>query len=84
MSNFFLMKQSAKATKQSHAYKAYTTTYNAAVLNSFDPEVQPKNADFAIRNKLNYSFFLVKKIKRNINFICLYPLHSKNIMICYC
>ena len=42
----------AKATKQPHAFKNYTQTYNVEILNSFYPELQLKNTESAIKNKL--------------------------------
>ena len=38
--------------KQTHAYKGYASTYNVDILHN--PELQLKNADAAINNKLNY------------------------------
>ena len=47
-----LTKKNAKITKQSHAYKDYGSSYIADILNSFNPELQLKNSESAIRNKL--------------------------------
>ena len=47
-----LMKKNTKITKRSHAYKGYASTYNVELLNSFNPNLQFKNTEFAIRNKL--------------------------------
>ena len=44
--------KNAKITKRSHAYKGYTSTYNVENLNSFNPELQRKSTEFAIKNKL--------------------------------
>ena len=38
--------------KWSHAYGGYASTYNAKILNSFNPELQLKDIESAIRNKL--------------------------------
>ena len=48
----FLNQKNAKITKQSHAYKGYASTYSVKVLNSFNPELQLKDAEYIIRNKL--------------------------------
>ena len=47
-----LTKKNAKITKRSHAYKDYGSSYIADILNSFNPELQLKNSESAIRNKL--------------------------------
>ena len=44
--------KNTKITKRSHAYKGYASTYNVELLNSFNPNLQFKNPEFAIRNKL--------------------------------
>ena len=47
-----LNKRNVKATKQSHAYRGYASTYNTEILNSFNPGLQPKDAESEIENKL--------------------------------
>ena len=47
-----LTKKKAKITKRSHAYNGYGSSYIADILNSFNPELQLKNSESAIRNKL--------------------------------
>ena len=46
--------KNGKMTKRSHAYKGYVITHIAEILNSFNPGVQLKGTEFAIRNKLKY------------------------------
>ena len=41
-----------KITKQSHACKGYASTYSVRILNSFNPELQLKDTESAIKNKL--------------------------------
>ena len=41
----------AKMTKRSHAYKGYASIYNIEILNSFNPELQLKDAESTIRDK---------------------------------
>ena len=41
-----------KNSKQSHAFKGYVYTYNVEILNSFNPELQLKNTESGIENKL--------------------------------
>lgn len=41
----------SKRAKSAHAFKNYAHTYNVEVLNSFNPEVQVQNTEFAIKNK---------------------------------
>ena len=38
--------------KQSDAYKRYGSTYSVKILNSFNPELQLKDTQSAIKNKL--------------------------------
>ena len=35
-----------------HAFKIYLQFCNVKILNSFNPELQPKNTEFFIKNKL--------------------------------
>ena len=51
-----LNKRNVKTTKQSHAYRSYASTYNAEILNSFNPGLQPKDAESEIENKLTNLF----------------------------
>ena len=39
-------------TKICHAYKGYASSYNVEILYSLDPELQFKNTEYAIENKL--------------------------------
>ena len=41
-----------KITKRTHAFKGYASTYNVEILKSFDPELQLKNTESGIKNKL--------------------------------
>ena len=47
----FLMKKCIHS-KTVSAYKGYASTYNVGILNSFNPEVQLKITEFAIKIKL--------------------------------
>ena len=48
----FLNKNNVKITKRSHAFKGYASSYNVKILNSFNPELQLKDTESAIENKL--------------------------------
>ena len=48
----FLTKKYAKITKRCHAYKDYASCYNVNILNSVNPELQLKESESAVRNKL--------------------------------
>ena len=50
-----------KNSKQSHAFKGYVYTYNVEILNSFSPELQLKNTESGIENKLKIVYYLVLK-----------------------
>ena len=41
-----------KITKRVHAFKGYTSFYHVEILNSFGPELQLKDTESAIKNKL--------------------------------
>ena len=44
-------KKNAKITNQSHS-TGHASTYSIKILNSFNPEIQLKDPEYAIRNKL--------------------------------
>ena len=49
----FSMKQGLKKKqKWQNKHKNYARTYNAEILNSFNPELYSKNIEFTIKNKL--------------------------------
>ena len=39
-------------TKRTHAFKSSASTYNVEILNSFNPELQIKDTESAIKSKL--------------------------------
>ena len=41
-----------KITKQVHSLKGFASSYNVKVLNSFDPELQLKDTESAVKNKV--------------------------------
>ena len=41
-----------KITKREHAFKGYASTYNIEIVNYFNPELQLKDTETAIKNKL--------------------------------
>ena len=51
-SDHFLNEKSIKIKKGEHAFKEYASTYNVEILNSFNPELQLKDTESAIKNKL--------------------------------
>ena len=55
--------KSAKITKLSHVYKHYASTYNVEILNSFNPELQFKDIESAIKNKLTFLFSELRDFK---------------------
>ena len=44
--------KNAKIKKRPHAYKGFASTYGVENLNSFNPELQLKDTESAIKNKL--------------------------------
>ena len=48
----FLNETNVKITKRVHAFKGYASTYNIEILHSFNPELQLKDTEFAIKSKV--------------------------------
>ena len=48
----FLTKKNVKATKQVHTFKGYATFYNVEIVTSFNPKLQLKDTESAIKNQL--------------------------------
>ena len=48
----FLDQKNIKITKREHAFKGSASTYNVEILNYFNPELQLKDTESAIKNKL--------------------------------
>ena len=53
----------AQITKWSHAYKGYASYYNVEILNSYNPEIQLKDTEYAIENKIIDLFTELKDLK---------------------
>ena len=52
MKKKFFDEKNAKIMKQSDAYKGFARTCHVEILNTFNPEIQHKDTDYGIRNKL--------------------------------
>ena len=48
----FLNEKNVKITKRKDAFKSFASTYNVEILNSFNPELQLKDTEPAIKSKL--------------------------------
>ena len=46
------MKKNTKIATQEHCFKGYASTYNVEILNSFNPELELKDTESAIKSKL--------------------------------
>ena len=58
------IKKNANITKESRACKGYANPYNVEIWNSFNPELQLKNTESAIKNKLiKYLLFRLRGLK---------------------
>ena len=55
--------KNSKITKQSHAYKGYKSTCNIDLLNSFNPELQLKDSESAIKKIRKYLLTEMKGFK---------------------
>ena len=49
--DIFLDKNNTKVMKRSYAYKAYASSYNINILNSFNPKLQLKDTEPAIKKE---------------------------------
>ena len=47
----YLNEKNVKITKREHAFKAYPSTYNVEILNSFNPEIQLKDTESTLKSK---------------------------------
>lgn len=50
----FFDEKNAKIMKRTHAYKCYASSYNVNILNPFNLEIQFKNTESAIINRLKH------------------------------
>ena len=50
-------------TKRAHAFKGFASSYNDKILNSFDPDLQLKDIEAAIKNKLIHLLTQLKGFK---------------------
>ena len=48
----FLDEKNVKITKQTQAFRGYVSSFNVEILNSFNPELQVKGSESAIKTKL--------------------------------
>ena len=48
----FWTKKNIEITKWEHTFKGYASTYNVQILNSFNPELQLKDTECAIKSRL--------------------------------
>ena len=59
----FLNEKNVKITKRVHAFKGFVSSYNVEILNSFNPELQLKDTESAIKNKLKKSLTELRGFK---------------------
>ena len=52
----FQTKKNIKIAKREHAFRDFASTYNIEILNSFNPELQLKDTESAIKNILKKYF----------------------------
>ena len=52
-SKHFSNKQNVQITKGAHAFKGYTSNCNSEILTSFNHELQLKDTEFVLKNKMN-------------------------------
>ena len=59
----FLNKKNIKITKREHDFKGYANTYNVEILNSFNPELNLKDTESAIKSQLIESLTQLRGFK---------------------
>ena len=52
-SKHFSNKQNVQITKEAHVFKGYTSNCNCEILTSFNRELQLKDTEFVLKNKMN-------------------------------
>ena len=55
--------QNVKITKQLYAYRGYASAYNVEISNLVNPELQVKDAESAIKNKLRNGLYELRVFK---------------------
>ena len=60
---FLNEKKNVKIAKRAHTFKAFASSSNVEILNSFVPELQLKDAESAIKNKLKKLLSELRGIK---------------------
>ena len=60
-----LNKEIVKITKQAHDFKWYASSYNVEIFNSYNPELQFKDTEFTIKNKLIECCLSLKVLKND-------------------
>ena len=60
-----LNKEIVKITKWEHDFKWYASSYNVEILNSYNPELQFKDTEFTIKNKLIECCLSLKVLKND-------------------
>ena len=73
--NIFWMKKNVTITKRCHAYKAYSSTCSVKILNSFNPELQLRDIESAVKNN---SIDLLPEL-RGCKFVATLVLEFKEI-----
>ena len=64
--------------KRVHAFKGYASSYNVDILNSFNPELQLKGTESAIKNKLKKSLTELRRFKFATLVLLLKKIKSNN------
>ena len=71
----FLEQKNVKITKRAHNFKDYANSHNIEILYSFNPELQLKNTESVIKNKLTD----LLTISESFKFVAILFLEFKKI-----
>ena len=61
--------KNVKITKQTHAFRGYASSDSVEILNSFNPELQLKDNESAIKNKLKNMLTELKRFKFEVKLV---------------
>ena len=68
----FLNKKNIKIRKREHTFKGYASTYNDEIIKSFNPELQIKDTESAIKSKLKELLSQLRGFKFLTTFVLLF------------
>ena len=78
ISENFLIKENINTTKREHTFKCFASTFNAEIVNSFNPELRLKDTEFVIKNKLKKLLHKLKGFKFVTTIVLVFKKIARN------